>query len=131
MVSSHLPVSHYHSVSSSPFLHSVWTSQLHFLSHLFTVYSICLIPSSHSCSSSWCQRQGHGCHSSRLLPTDFFICMDHLPVCMTMYICVFGGQKRASDSVELELQNVVSCHMGAGSVNLGHLEDPLSHSSSP
>ena len=42
-----------------------------------------------------------------------FYYMNVLPVCMSVYhMC--GGQKRASDSLELELHTVVSCHMGAG-----------------
>ena len=35
-----------------------------------------------------------------------------------MYVCV-----RVSDSLELELQTIVSYHVGAGSLNLGPLEE--------
>lgn len=54
---------------SPHFLYSVWTSQLHFLSHLST-YSIFTTLSPHSSPLSWCQGQGY--HSSSLLPIYLF-----------------------------------------------------------
>lgn len=45
-----------------------------------------------------------------------FICMDVLPMYTSIY-CVpgtCGGQKRALDPQELELEMVVCSHMGAG-----------------
>lgn len=59
-----------------------------------------------------------------------------------MYLCgiytsnVHGGQRREGDAMELELQEVVSRHMGAGnkicksnkcSKPLSHLSFPLTH----
>ena len=43
--------------------------------------------------------------------------MDVLPACMSVLYRVLGacrGQKQASDSLELDLQTAVNCHVGAG-----------------
>ena len=42
--------------------------------------------------------------------------MSVLSSCLSVHrVCsVLGGQKRASDSLELELQTVVNSHVGAG-----------------
>ena len=46
---------------------------------------------------------------------DTIMWMDVLPIHMSVYhMCAQGGQKRALDLLELELQMVVSYHVGAG-----------------
>lgn len=47
--SSYQPVPHHSHISSSPALHSAWTTQLHFLSQLSTTYPVFLISLSHIC----------------------------------------------------------------------------------
>lgn len=48
--------------------------------------------------------------------------VDVLPACA---YCAWGGQKRALVSLTLELQTVVSCHVGARKLNLGPLQGQL------
>jgi hypothetical protein len=44
------------------------------------------------------------------------ICVDILLACMSVQHVhlALGGQKRTSDPLRLELQMIVSCHVGAG-----------------
>jgi hypothetical protein len=45
----------------------------------------------------------------------YFIGISVVSTCVYMdHMCAHGGQKQASDPLELELQVVVSCHVGAG-----------------
>ena len=47
--------------------------------------------------------------------------MNVLPACISVHhcvLCTYRGQKQASESLELELQITVSCHVGAGKLNL-------------
>ena len=45
----------------------------------------------------------------------FFMCLSDLSVGKSMlHTSAHGGQKQVSNSLELELQMVVSCHVGAG-----------------
>lgn len=49
--------------------------------------------------------------------TVFFVCMSsclHTRVCIMYVSCAFGGQKRSSGTLEMELRMIVSHHMGAG-----------------
>jgi hypothetical protein len=55
--------------------------------------------------------------SFKMLTYFDFVCMDVLPACMSVLYRVLGacrGQKQASDSLELDLQTAVNCHVGAG-----------------
>lgn len=57
----------------------------------------------------------------------FKICFFILCICVCMSICHIcvgscGGQKRALDSLELKLQFIVSCYVGARELNSGPLK---------
>lgn len=49
-----------------------------------------------------------------------------MPACISVY-----HQKRASDSLELELQMIVSCHVGAGNQTLVLWKSSYTEPSSP
>ena len=42
------------------------------------------------------------------------MCMGVLPACMSVHYVLGSGQKKATESLGLELQMVVSCHEGVG-----------------
>jgi hypothetical protein len=56
-------------------------------------------------------------HVSGLLKYLYFYCVEKLTACMPVHYVsawICGGQKKASDSLEMEVLATVSCHVGAG-----------------